>query len=153
MKTIIKYLATLGLGLLPKAPGTWGTLAGIPVFWLTSEYSQQDKIIVLIALFLLGWLVCIAYTEQVARHDAPEVVIDEVVGYYITSMWFSFNLYTVLLTFIFFRLFDIFKPWPISWIDRRMYSGLGMMLDDAVAGLFAAGAVWIALELTNSLMA
>ena len=133
----------LGLGLAPRAPGTFGTLLGLPLFWLLADSSWP---LYLGAVFLLFGLGCWAARRaelELGRHDAPEVVIDEVVGYLVTMFLAPALPGAMIWGFVFFRLFDILKPWPVSWADRRLSGSLGVMLDDVLAGIYA----WFSLRL------
>jgi len=127
-----------GLGHAPVASGTFGTLAGIPAFWLFSHLNGS--------LFTLAWLVllviAVRVSDQAGRHygvvDDGRIVIDELVGYLVTVAMLPFSWTTAILGFFFFRLFDIAKLPPASWYDREMKNGLGVVLDDVAAGVYAA---------------
>ncbi len=134
----------LGLGLSPKAPGTFGTLLGLPCYALLCAFSWPVYLAAAAAVFALGCWAAGRAERDLGRHDAPEVVIDEVAGY-LTTMFLAPSLpLAPLWGFVFFRIFDIFKPWPVRWADRRVPGALGVMLDDILAGLYA----WLALRLT-----
>jgi len=126
-----------GSGLLPKAPGTWGTLAALPVYLLIAPYSITIYLIITLILFLLGVWVCDNASTKLGVHDYKGIVWDEVVGYLITMTTVPVGIGWMLAGFILFRLFDIVKPFPISIIDKRIKGGFGIMLDDLVAGVFA----------------
>lgn len=131
-----------GSGLVPKAPGTFGTLAAVPLYWLLSDLALLPYVIVTLAAALLGIWLC-GYTAQVlGEHDHPAIVWDEVVGYLITMIAAPAGWQWLLLGFALFRLFDILKPWPIRWIDRHVHGGLGIMMDDVLAALLA----WLLLQ-------
>ena len=133
----------LGLGLAPRAPGTWGTLLGLPLFWLVVDEAWPVQAAWWAAIFALGWWAARRAEKELGRHDAPQVVIDEAAGY-LTTMFLAPNRPECwILGFIFFRFFDIFKPWPVSWADRRLPGGFGVMADDFLAGVYA----WLALRL------
>ena len=125
-----------GAGLSPVAPGTAGTLIAIPIYLLLSNNLPIIYLLSLTILFFLGsWSA--AYTAKALEvHDHPGIVIDEIVGYLITMLFIPAVWYWVILGFIFFRLFDIWKPWPISVIDQRISGGMGIMLDDVFAGFY-----------------
>ena len=135
-----------GAGLAPRAPGTFGTLVGVP-FWFALSWLSPSPVYYLMGcalLFVLGCWVCGESARLLGLHDAPGIVFDEIVGYLITclplcvlspdrSVW-----PWLIVAFLLFRFFDILKPWPIRWFDREVDGGLGIMLDDAVAAVFAA---------------
>ncbi len=145
-----RHLLSLGFGsgLAPKAPGTFGTLAAIPFYWLMAWYlPDQLYIVVCLITFLIGIYLCELTTQTLGVDDHPAIVWDEFVGYFITMLFVPLTLSTVVLGFFFFRIFDILKPWPISVIDSRIKGGLGVMLDDVLAGCFALAAMHICLWL------
>lgn len=128
----------LGAGLAPKAPGTWGTLAGLPLVWALSDLSLLGYLTVTALLFALGCYICDITTRAASLHDHPAIVYDEVVGILITMAGLPANLPALMSGFLLFRLLDILKPWPIRLLDRRITGGLGIMLDDVAAGILAA---------------
>jgi phosphatidylglycerophosphatase A len=141
-----------GSGRSPKAPGTVGS--AVAVLWFAVFASMPLG-------FYLGWVVIaalagIAICGEAARimgvHDHGAIVWDEFVGQWIALIplvplidWDIRSVIGVLLGFLLFRLFDIWKPWPISWLDRRVHGGLGIMIDDVIAGIFAAIILWLTL--------
>lgn len=147
-------LATwFGSGLLKPAPGTWGTLAAMPFAWgiATAAGSGWWLLAAAAALFPVGIWAAGQYDRTTGGHDASEIVIDEVVGVWIALAVVPVDWLHYLLGFVLFRLFDIAKPWPIGWLDRRISGGLGVMADDVVAGVFAAVSLWgIGLLITSS---
>ncbi len=143
----IQFLAFgFGSGLSPKAPGTMGTLAAIPLFLLLSHLPQNVYTFVVAATFVLGVWICERASKALGVHDHPGIVWDEFVGFWVTMWAVPVTWYWVVLGFVLFRIFDIAKPWPIGWLDRRARGGLGIMLDDLVAGVMAGAllhlAVW-----------
>lgn len=132
-----------GLGLLPIAPGTWGTLAGIPLVMLMSGLSAWFYWLVVLAALILGCRICETIGRQLKVHDYPGIVWDEVVGYMITMYAAPAGTLWIVLGFCLFRVFDIVKPFPIRWVDKRLNNGVGVMLDDVVAGVFS----WVCLQL------
>ncbi len=133
----------LGLGLAPKAPGTFGTLLGIPFYFLLAGQAWGWRLALAVLIFAVGWWAAEKAEADLARHDAPQVVIDEVAGY-LTAMLLAPPLpWAWLWGFIFFRFFDILKPWPVGWADRRVPGGLGVMADDILAGLYAGLALQV----------
>ncbi|ASJ74444.1 phosphatidylglycerophosphatase A [Granulosicoccus antarcticus] len=135
-----------GLGLAPRAPGTFGTLLGIPLLFLMPQ-SLLGYSVALLVLFAIGVWCCHVCAQALGVHDHPGIVWDEVVGYLITMMAMPRTTWWVLAGFVVFRIFDISKPWPISWIDRQVHGGLGIMLDDVLAGLFSLLVLQILLRL------
>ena len=133
------HLLALGFvaGCVPKMPGTVGTLVGI-LFYLPMVYLSWPVYIgVTIVLFLLGVWLCEVTANHLGVHDHGGIVWDEIVGFLITMTAVPPDWRFVLLGFVLFRLFDIWKPWPINWLDRKVSGGLGIMLDDLVAGIYA----------------
>ncbi|WP_127477706.1 phosphatidylglycerophosphatase A [Sulfurivermis fontis] len=131
-----------GSGLAPKAPGTFGTLAAVPLYWLCSDLALAPYLALVMAAAFLGVWLCDYTAEALGEHDHPAIVWDEVVGYFITMTAAPSGWQWLLLGFVLFRLFDILKPWPIRWIDRHVHDGLGIMLDDILAGALA----WLVLQ-------
>ena len=127
-----------GSGLSPVAPGTVGTVAALPFFYLMSLLNNINYLIVLIMVILGGIWLCEKASTDLGVHDHPGIVWDEFAGMFITMIAVPVVWQTVLAGFILFRLFDIWKPWPIGWLDKKVSGGLGIMLDDIVAGCFAA---------------
>lgn len=134
----------LGFGLAPRAPGTFGTLAAIPLYWLLSPLSPGAYLGVVALLFGLGVWACGRTARDLGDHDPGVIVWDEVVGYLAAMAFAPVGWSSVLAGFLLFRLFDIWKPWPICWLDRRVRGGLGIMLDDLAAGIFAGLLLWVA---------
>lgn len=144
-----------GSGLARHAPGTWGTLAAVPIFLLASALPFYAYAALCLALFVLGCWVCGESGRLLQVEDYPGFVFDEIVGFLLAAAplvaWFGFWAPGVWIglpiAFVLFRVFDIVKPWPIAWFDRHVHGGLGVMLDDGLAGLFVAligtGALWL----------
>ncbi|WP_411725336.1 phosphatidylglycerophosphatase A [Methyloglobulus sp.] len=126
-----------GSGLAKKAPGTFGTLAAVPLYCLLTQSGDLVYGIVTITVTVAGIWICGLAAEKLGEHDFGGIVWDEISGYLITLWWIPFSWQGIVLGFILFRFFDILKPWPIKWADRRVKGGLGIMLDDALAGMFA----------------
>ena len=129
-----------GSGLSPKMPGTMGTLAALPLWYLMQLGLNGIELLLCIGVsFLLGIWLCGKTSEALKVHDHGGIVWDEFVGLWLT-LWFLPNSVAGLaIGFCCFRLFDIWKPWPIRWFDKRVHGGLGIMLDDLLAALPAAG--------------
>ncbi len=127
-----------GTGLAPVAPGTFGSLPGILLFWLTLDLGLYVQLGVAIGLALVGIWLCGESARRIGVHDHGGIVWDEIVGMYITLLVAPVTLTGWALAFVAFRLFDIVKPWPIRDLDHSIQGGLGIMLDDLVAALYAA---------------
>jgi phosphatidylglycerophosphatase A len=126
-----------GSGLLPKCPGTWGTLITIPLIYILSWFPLYFYITLTVSLFFIGAHFSHVISEELGIHDYGGVNIDEVVGFLCVMLPFHLEWKTISLGFILFRLFDIFKPYPISWVDQHIKGGYGMMLDDILAALLS----------------
>ncbi len=134
----VHFLALgFGSGLSPKAPGTMGTVAAIPVFLVLSALPLVWYLLATAAIFAVGVWICDRAARDFGVHDHPAIVWDEIAGFLVAMIAVPAGLGWVLLGFVLFRLFDILKPWPIRWLDRHVHGGLGIMLDDVLAGLFA----------------
>ena len=128
-----------GSGLAPRAPGTFGTLAAIPLYLVLANFSSEIYISVVIILFLIGIYLCGKTSDALGTHDHGAIVWDEIAGFLVTMSVVKCSIAAICLGFLLFRLFDILKPWPISWLDKRVHGGFGIMLDDLIAAIFAAG--------------
>ena len=124
-------------GYLPKAPGTWGSIVGV-LLWIPLRNIPSGVYgIIVTALFLLGTVAAGAAEKIVDRGDPGLVVIDEIVGQLIALALVPHHPTAVLAGFCLFRFFDIIKPFPVGWLDQHIHGGMGIMLDDVVAGLYA----------------
>jgi len=124
-------------GYLPKAPGTWGSLVGLLLFFLLHALNFEIYLAVVGGLFVLGTFAA-GEAEKIMDHKDPGlIVIDEIVGMLITMIAIPATPLAMALGFILFRIFDIWKPFPIRFIDQRFHGGLGIMLDDIVAGIYS----------------
>ena len=127
-----------GSGLAPFAPGTFGTLAAVPLFYLMQSYLSLNFYLLTTAVIcIIGVWVCDRSSHLLGVHDHSGIVWDEFAGYFITMIAAPKGWLWILLGFILFRLFDIWKPWPISYLDKHVSGGFGIMIDDIIAGLFA----------------
>jgi len=137
-----------GAGLLPRAPGTWGTLAAIPLYLLIALFPLPVYVLVTLGLFLVGVWACGKAGTELGVHDHSAIVWDEVVGYLVALTAVPSTWQWMLTGFVLFRVFDILKPWPVGHLDRNLGGGLGVMADDLAAGLMACavmqlGLMWI----------
>ena len=130
-----------GSGLSPKAPGTMGTLAAIPLWWLLAQLPLGTYLIVVLIAAVAGIVICGRAADRLGVHDHGGIVWDEFVGFWIAMAALPVTWQSLILGFVLFRLFDILKPWPISWLDRRVSGGFGIMIDDVIAGIAAAGVI------------
>jgi len=127
-----------GTGLAPFAPGTFGSLPGVLLFWLTMGYGLYVQLTVIALLIAAGIWICGESARRLGIHDHGGIVWDEIAGMYLTLMVAPVSVAGWLLAFAFFRFMDIVKPWPIRDLDHRLGGGVGIMLDDLVAALYAA---------------
>ena len=126
-----------GAGLSPKAPGTFGTLVAVPIYLLLSMLPMAAYLAVLAVMIAVGIWVCGTTANDVGADDPPGIVWDEIVGFLVVMIAAPSGWIWVITGFLLFRLFDIYKPWPAGTINRRLRGGLGIMLDDIVAGLMS----------------
>lgn len=126
-----------GSGLSSVAPGTMGTLVAIPIFLIFSNFSPILYLSFVTILFFAGCWSSAITAEALNVHDHPGIVIDEIVGYLITMIFVPATWYWILVGFLLFRLFDIWKPWPISIADQKLKGGFGIMFDDVLAALYS----------------
>lgn len=123
-----------GSGLAPKAPGTAGTLAAIPLVIVLSWGGPVFFALATLVACVVGIYLCGATARALGVHDHPAIVWDEVAGFMVAMLFVPVNWMTLLVAFALFRLFDILKPWPIRYFDRHVHGGLGIILDDILAG-------------------
>jgi phosphatidylglycerophosphatase A len=139
MRQPVHFLAFgFGAGLLPRAPGTFGTLIAIPIVAFVMQFGWQVHLMFAIAACVTGVWICGESARRLGVHDHSGIVWDEIAGFAITMLAVPATWYGFLAGFALFRLFDIWKPWPIREADHRLRGGLGIMLDDVLAGVFAA---------------
>jgi phosphatidylglycerophosphatase A len=139
MKKIIHFLAYgFGSGLCPIMPGTCGTIVAIPIYLLLAQLPLLYYSIILVIMILVGFWLCDVTARDLDIHDPPNVVWDEIVGYLLTMIAVPINWVWVIVGFILFRVFDIWKPWPISWVNENVDGGFGIVIDDLLAAIPAA---------------
>lgn len=134
-----------GAGLSPVAPGTCGTLVAIPLYYLIQSFSLVNYGLVLLFAIVIGVWICDVTERGIGVHDHSGIVWDEICGFGLTMFAAPKGWLWITIGFVLFRLFDIVKPWPIAWIDRKMPGGLGVVVDDLMAGVYA----WIVLQLIH----
>jgi phosphatidylglycerophosphatase A len=127
-----------GTGLAPKAPGTVGTLLGVLLAWGMLPASMTVSLVLGVVLFVVGIWLCGSAGRRTGVHDHPGVVWDEIVAMYLVLLTLPTSVGFWIAGYLLFRLFDIWKPWPIRDLDHRLGGGLGTMLDDIFAALYAA---------------
>jgi phosphatidylglycerophosphatase A len=138
MDKIIMFLATgFYSGNLPKAPGTWGSLAALIPWFFMRNLPLPSYLGMVGIVFLAGCVLAGSAEKILDQADAGAIVIDEFVGMFITLIAVPNHPAAWLLGFLLFRLFDVLKPFPVSWFDQRIHGGFGIMMDDVVAGLYA----------------
>lgn len=140
----IHFLAFgFGSGLLPKMPGTYGTVAAIPLYLLLVHLSLTWYVVATLLLIAFAIYASHVTARDLGVHDYPGIVIDEIVGYLLTMVAIPFGWFWIVSGFVLFRVFDIWKPWPIRWLDRHVSGGLGIVVDDLLAAVYA----WVVLQI------
>lgn len=135
----IHFLATgFGAGAAPYAPGTVGTLVAIPIYYVMQLASLPVYTVIMAVMIFVGFWLCEVTNKANGVHDHPSIVWDEIVGYLLTMWAVPANYMWIILGFLLFRLFDIWKPFPISWINDNVGGGVGIVVDDLMAGVYAA---------------
>ena len=141
----IHFLALgFGSGKAAKAPGTFGTLAAVPLVLLMQQLSLMPYLLITVLSMLAGFYICDKAAKDMGVHDHGAIVWDEVVGLMITMIAAPVGFVWLLLGFVLFRFFDIIKPWPIRWLDAKVHGGFGIMICDVLAGIFALIGVQLA---------
>ena len=148
MKNPVHFLALgFGSGLVPVMPGTFGSLAAIPLLLLCMSLSTPSFIAVTLIASVVGIYLCGKTADDMQVHDHGSIVWDEIAGMFVTFLFLPLTASTLVLGFLLFRLFDILKPWPIGIIDKRLHGGTGIMLDDLLAGAMACACLHICVTL------
>ena len=132
-----------GSGLAPKAPGTFGTLIGFPLFWLISSYAQSTQLTIIAALFLIGICLCDITGKALGVPDHGGIVWDEIVAMMLVLVFTPLTWLGWLVAFCLFRLFDIWKPFPIRQFDAKLKNGFGVMFDDLLAAIYTIASMWL----------
>ncbi|MBZ2190203.1 phosphatidylglycerophosphatase A [Alcanivorax sp. JB21] len=151
MRNPVHFLAFgFGSGLAPKAPGTFGTLAAIPLWFLLTLLPLWGYLLGTAIVIAIGPYLCGRTSRDLGVHDHGGIVWDEFAGFLVTMLPLAligapFSVLTLLAGFVLFRIFDVLKPWPIGWLDRRVHGGTGIMVDDLLAGVYAAVLLYLAL--------
>lgn len=147
LKNPVHFLAIgFGSGLLKPAPGTWGTLAGLILSILLWNIIQSKLFFIFLTVisFIFGCYLCQKTSNDLGVHDDGRIVWDEIVAIFLMFAFLpEYNWFAYILTFISFRIFDILKPYPIRYFDEKLESGLGIMVDDILAAIFALISLYI----------
>jgi len=140
-----KIVATwFGAGLARKAPGTWGSIAALPFAWAIQYWAGSAGLVLAAMLvFLIGWAASNRLVETMGIEDPQIIVVDEVVGQWLTLACGPLSIPAYLIGLLLFRVADITKPFPASWADRQVGGGLGVMLDDVLAALYSGFGLWL----------
>ena len=142
----VLWATGLGVGFAKPAPGTWGSLAALAVWWfLLADLSVWTQLAICFTYFLSGWWASAMVCERYDIADAPEIVADEVAGMWLALLLAPKVWWLALIAFALFRLLDIAKPGPIGKLDRDVHGGLGVMLDDVVAGAMVSIVLYVSL--------
>jgi len=138
-------LATwFGAGYLPKAPGTWGSIGALPFAWLLVEIGGLYALgAATLVVFVVGLWASKVYMDKTGAHDPGAIVIDEVVGQWIVLLAAPLEVLPYAVAFVLFRVFDVLKPWPISWADRHIGGAMGVMVDDVLAGIAGLAVLYV----------
>ena len=126
-----------GSGLSTFMPGTCGTLVGVLFFLFLHFFSLKLYLVILFIMIFAGFFICGVAEKKTGISDDSRIVWDEIVGFLLTMVLIPFSWETVVMGFVFFRLFDILKPYPAGWINKNIHKGVGIVLDDLVAGVYA----------------
>ncbi|MGD8378988.1 MAG: phosphatidylglycerophosphatase A [Gammaproteobacteria bacterium] len=147
---VLFLAAGFGAGLAPKAPGTAGTVVAIPLYLLLAGLAWPWRLGILGLASLAGFVICGSAARRLGVHDHPGIVWDEICGYLLTMLLAPDGVLWILAGFVFFRIFDIVKPWPVNLADRRVAGGVGIMLDDLLAGAYGLAAMTALAYLTGT---
>ncbi|OCG27868.1 phosphatidylglycerophosphatase A [Gilliamella sp. wkB108] len=133
----------LGSGMSPIIPGTMGSLMAIPIWLLFNGLQPVLYWVLIIVAFVFGCFLCQKTSDDTHTHDSGHIVWDEFVGMWITLFFIPhISVYWIAIAFIAFRIFDMAKPWPIRWFDKKVPGGFGIMIDDVIAAIFSSVVVW-----------
>ncbi|MEO5340548.1 MAG: phosphatidylglycerophosphatase A [Magnetococcus sp. MYC-9] len=139
----LEVATLMGAGRLPKAPGTWGTAVTMPFCWWAQQGGVGVQVGVLLLVLGVGtWATAVA-CRFYGRSDPPQVVVDEAAGVMVAMLAAPEGWFWLLVGFVLFRLFDIWKPWPVNWLDRKVPSPWGVMVDDLAAGVYAGVCIMV----------
>ena len=150
LKDPVVFLAVgFGSGLVPFAPGTAGTIMAIPLYLLLSTFELSIYLAVTLLVTIVGIWVSTYTANKFKVHDHQSIVIDEIAGFFITMAFVPNEWIWIVIGFVLFRFFDMVKPWPISWLDKNVKGGLGIMIDDVAAGFVSLFCMMLAMAYVN----
>jgi phosphatidylglycerophosphatase A len=138
LRNPIHFLAFgCGAGAAPIAPGTVGTLVGAVIYYFLQYLPLTTYLLITLLGFFIGIWLCGKTSLDIKVHDHSGIVFDEIIGYLLTMLAAPHGLVWLVIGFLLFRFFDIVKPWPIRFVDQNVTGGLGIMLDDVLAAIYA----------------
>ncbi|MEO5356539.1 MAG: phosphatidylglycerophosphatase A [Nitrospirae bacterium YQR-1] len=144
MRTALQHIATLWkIGFVPIAPGTFGTFAAF-LFVIIFRPGNRLLLVITIVLLVVGTVAAHSAEKTLGKKDSGHIIIDEVVGYFVSVLYVDGTMVVYMLAFFLFRVFDIFKPPPVNYVEKTLSGGLGVMMDDVAAGLYVNVALQIA---------
>ena len=144
MKNPVHFLALgFGSGLVPVMPGTFGSLAALPLLVASAYVSTLSFIALTLIFSVVGIYLCGKTADDMQVHDHGSIVWDEIAGMFVTFLFVPISASSLFIGFVLFRVFDILKPWPIGVVDKRLHGGTGIMLDDLLAGAMACGCLHV----------
>ena len=151
-RTALILATGLGIGMVPVMPGTFGTLLGLPLAWglNRSGWPLPIELVAIVAIFLVGIPICDRAARLLGKKDPGCVVFDEIAAVPLLFLLVRITFSTAILGFVWFRIFDIAKPWPIRRLER-LPGGLGIMIDDVMAAIYAGLALWLSVKAWHSL--
>ena len=126
------------VGAIPVAPGTFGTLVALPLWWIFNQLSVDLYLVLLVLLILLAVWSAGEAERILHQADSGVIVIDEIVGFLVATIFVPVTWSNFIAAFLLFRFFDILKPFPVNWCDKNLHGGIGVVLDDLLAGVMAA---------------
>jgi phosphatidylglycerophosphatase A len=136
---VVTAVATsLGAGFMPKAPGLAGTVTAVPLAWALARGGHLAFVLGLVVVTVIGTWAADVYVRVTGKEDNQQIVVDEVAGYLVTMLLVSRTPVNLALGLLLFRLFDVWKPQPVRWVDRNVGGGWGVMADDLAAGVYGA---------------
>ncbi len=144
LRHVITFFATgCYVGRIPLAPGTWGTVVGLGLYWLVRTLPPVSYAVFTVTFIVFAIWVSHRAQEIFDEVDPPQIVIDEIAGYLVTMAFHRPSFALAVTGFILFRIFDIVKPQPVKWLERRFHDGRGVVLDDVMAGIYASAALFV----------
>lgn len=147
LKNPVHFMAVgFGSGLIKPAPGTWGSLLAMFLFLGIALLPIKVQIALIVVAAIAGCFICGKAALDSGEHDHSAIVWDEFVGYWIGALFLPYHIIWFFVAFLFFRFFDIVKPFPIGFVDKRVKGGVGIMIDDIIAGLFTMGSMYLVIE-------